>query len=257
MNLLYLDDNLLTEFPREILNMRHLETLNLHKNKLTELPREIACLEKLQILELNENKLDKFPKQITNLKKLWQLDLSYNQLTEIPEEINQIKNIQFLKLDHNMLTTLPQNITNLTQLEELDLSDNQLRTLPLSSALPAWSNIDITNNPLTKDAIHHIRLLAEHRGPGINFSAPSVPAIPDQNLILQTDQSPLTALKTVANLAEKAAQHPSEVAKTIADGKISHSLASLAEKGGMSYVVDAYISLIELIYKDKHLDGQA
>ncbi|SFN55665.1 Leucine-rich repeat (LRR) protein [Izhakiella capsodis] len=280
MNLLYIDDNLLTEFPREILNMRNLETLNLHKNKLTELPRDIAGLEKLQILELNENeiiklpheiarlrnteilelsknKLDKFPEQITNLKKLWQLDLSYNQLTKIPEEINKIENLQFLKLDHNKLTTVHENITNLTQLEELDLSDNQLKELPLSSALSACLNIDITNNPLTEDAIYHIRLLAEHRGLRINFSAPSVPAIPDQSLILQTDQSPLTALKTVVNLAEKAAQHPSEVAKTIADGKISHSLASLAEKGGMSYVVDAYISLIELIYKDKRLDGQA
>ena len=74
--------------------------------------------------------------------------------------------------------------------------------------------------------------------------------------LLTTGKSPIAVLESVYRLVEVAVDHPSKVAKEITEGKISELLAKLTEKGGMSFVVDAWTSLLQLLYKDGHMGEQ-
>jgi internalin A len=98
---------------------------------LNKLPKEILELKKLQRLELSDNQLMVLPKEIFELKNLQGLGLAYNHLHELPKEISELENLQELAIFGNLLQELPKEISGLNNLQMLDLSNNLIRALPI------------------------------------------------------------------------------------------------------------------------------
>lgn len=76
------------------------------------------------------------------------------------------------------------------------------------------------------------------------------------SLDLTADKSPEAVLENVSRLVAAAVNHPDEVAQKVKEGRVGGDLAQLTDKGGMSLVVDAYVSLIALLYRDGYLKEQ-
>ena len=70
--------------PKEIGNLKKLETLMLENNILTSLPPTIANLGNLRIVNLSGNGLKTFPMELCGLKSLDAVNLSRNRITMIP-----------------------------------------------------------------------------------------------------------------------------------------------------------------------------
>lgn len=75
----------ITELPKEIGNLSHLEWLNLSGNNLSELPASMGRLSNLKNLNLSGNKLSDLPQEMEQLKKLRVLKISKNAFGAIPE----------------------------------------------------------------------------------------------------------------------------------------------------------------------------
>ena len=70
--ILYSLSQLKTKLKRResIYELSNLEALSLDNNKLTQIPKEIEALSNLQVLNLSNNKLTSIPKEITENKNL-------------------------------------------------------------------------------------------------------------------------------------------------------------------------------------------
>ncbi|XP_075043919.1 malignant fibrous histiocytoma-amplified sequence 1 homolog isoform X2 [Mixophyes fleayi] len=115
----------------EISRLQELQTLILSKNELTDFPREIQCLVHLEKLELNQNKIQIIPSGIfVNLKSLKHLKLNNNRLSNLPTDLSSCSNLHYLNLSHNLFTDLPESIMKLKNLKELYVENNKLQKLP-------------------------------------------------------------------------------------------------------------------------------
>lgn len=93
----------LTNIPKEILDLKHLRSLNLRGNKITD----------ISILD--------------NLPNLTALDLSENQISEI-SVLEKFTNLRYLELTSNLIhNILP--LQSLTQIELIELTDNKINDI--------------------------------------------------------------------------------------------------------------------------------
>jgi len=120
----------LSLLPKEIGQLKGLETLHLRDNCLVSVPKEIGQLKALQVLHLDNNRLVSVPKEIGQLKGLETLHLDNNRLVSVPKEIGQLKALQVLDLVNNHLVSVPKEIGQLRALQWLDLDENGLVSLP-------------------------------------------------------------------------------------------------------------------------------
>lgn len=128
---LYLDDNNLNgEIPRELGNLKNLNTLSMNANNIKgPIPEEIGELTELQYLYMHTCGLEgTLPNSIGNLVKLKELNLSWNSLSgQITEKIGALVQLTNLNLSQNELSgPIPSSIGKLTQLTNLCLEYNQL-----------------------------------------------------------------------------------------------------------------------------------
>ncbi len=154
-----LSDCGLTRIPKEVLFLRHLESLDLSssdnasfrdRNNIKWIPEQISNLVNLKVLNLRGNLLHKLNHQITNLQQLEEIDLTNNQFVDdLPHHIYSLKNLRILKCNHNKITSISNYIENLENLEELYISDNRLKRLPNAlNTLPLLSRIHVNKNRL-------------------------------------------------------------------------------------------------------------
>ncbi len=148
---LSLSRNTLTEFPKDILELKNLQNLSLSHNKFKEFPKEIFKLKNLQELSLAKNQIDKLPKEISNLQNLQKLNLSGNLFKEFPKDILELKNLNSLNLSDNRMNQLPTEISKLKNLHILVLSGNKLKNFPQEIAmLQNLNHLSLLNNGLIK-----------------------------------------------------------------------------------------------------------
>jgi Leucine-rich repeat (LRR) protein len=89
----------------------------------------------LHQLYLSNNNFQELPYEVSSLEQLEILDLSYNEISTIFPEIEYLKNLEVLFLGHNNISTIPTQLASLTKLKQIDL----------------------TGNPLTKNAIQQLK----------------------------------------------------------------------------------------------------
>lgn len=136
LEVLYANNNLLTAFPRGIIDLKSLKKLNLSNNQIKDIPQNIGDLKSLQILILAKNKITSIPRSITSLTNLTALDLSNNELkieksnSQLPDDINNLKKLRILKCKKSNLISLPASIVAMKTLQELNVSDNKLQKIP-------------------------------------------------------------------------------------------------------------------------------
>lgn len=116
--------------PKEIGNMKNLESLSITNHNFETLPKEIGELNNLKYLWLHTGKLRELPREIGNLTNLQNLTLDTNQLTTLPEEIGKLKNLVTLNLSYNKMYGFPDTMNELTSLKELKLFGSRVRHLP-------------------------------------------------------------------------------------------------------------------------------
>lgn len=116
---------------------------------LTELPKPLAELKHLEVLDLSRNMITQIPEWIGDFKYLRKLYLYNNLIEALPESISKLTNLQSLDLGLNKLTQLPESISSLVNLQRLDLYGNELTSLPLSMGhMDELQFIRFENNPL-------------------------------------------------------------------------------------------------------------
>jgi Leucine rich repeat len=99
---LNLTDKKLTEVPKEVFELKNLESLILNQNSLTQLPVELDTLVNLKEIQAYINNLNSIPK-LNNLYNLNIIDLSSNKFTKVPREIYELYKSQLSKNDVKLL----------------------------------------------------------------------------------------------------------------------------------------------------------
>jgi Leucine-rich repeat (LRR) protein len=172
LEVLFLKNNCITEFPHEIINLENLKCLDVSYNKISKLSTEFMTLTRLIGVDLSYNSIEKIPSRwlpklselrflnldhnllrhipstISLATQLTHLQLSGNKLSSIPPEIEQLKNLKILHLKQNRLKSLPKELGKLKALEELYLDRNKLTSLPedLLSGLTQLKHFSIAHN---------------------------------------------------------------------------------------------------------------
>lgn len=165
LNYLNINNTSLERVPRDIEQLKNLQTLVLHSNKLVEV--ELPDGGKLKTLDLSRNCLERIKSDYEKLEvvtvnlsfnKLVEfassseclavLDLSYNKLNKFPE--CHSRNLAELNLSNNEIETIPSYIKDLTSLKLLNMNSNKLKKidgdLTLCSKL---KEVNFKDNPIT------------------------------------------------------------------------------------------------------------
>ena len=125
------DGNQLSEIPKGLLHLPHLENMYLNDNNIISVPDKLQQLKSLRILELRENLFkNSFPDGILSIPNLESLHLGGCQIQELPEDIGILKSMKNLQLGSNSISELPESLQSLKQLEMLYLRNNQLDKIP-------------------------------------------------------------------------------------------------------------------------------
>lgn len=137
------------DFPLEITEQTHLQSVYLDKNSISSIPSAIKNLSKLTSLQLHYNDIEELPPEIGQLHALEYLEIHHNKLSSLPPEIGRLHNLRTLILGSNSISSLPEEIGDLVNLEGLYLSSNEISELPSSlSKLSNLKELNLINNPL-------------------------------------------------------------------------------------------------------------
>ncbi|KAL4715171.1 hypothetical protein ACJJTC_012218 [Scirpophaga incertulas] len=120
--------NQLSELPREVCQMP-LQVLLVQDNVLTSLPKEIGRMTTLAELDASHNRLTQVPMTIGDCVGLRALDLSNNQLGLLPLQITYLR-LEYLDVSCNCISSLPLELRNMTSLVTFDLDNNPLVSPP-------------------------------------------------------------------------------------------------------------------------------
>ncbi|MFK7772533.1 MAG: COR domain-containing protein [Saprospiraceae bacterium] len=106
LQVLILDKNKLSELYG-IRSLQKLNNLSLNENELTYFPTDLLELKSLEILWMNENAMTSIPQGILELKKLQSLSVTNNSIETLPVEIAQLSELANIHLSGNPLKTPP------------------------------------------------------------------------------------------------------------------------------------------------------
>ena len=149
---LSLRGNRLNSFPKGLVGLSNIRSLDLGKNRLLKLSALCNNFPKLEQLNLSHNKLKKLPLQLGGLKNLKALYVNHNYLTTLELDLKSLKKLEALKLTSNRFREVPAVIMEMKALKELDLSANLIEEIPEALfSLPALTRLKIQGNPISKD----------------------------------------------------------------------------------------------------------
>lgn len=122
LNELNIGINLFSSFPRPVLSLSSLSTLDLRGNRLTSLPNEISRLTALRDLIFAENKITEIPPGVYQLPILENLFANNNKITSIDAmKIVKMKHLSTLNLQNNDITQVPLELGLAEQIKYLQI----------------------------------------------------------------------------------------------------------------------------------------
>ncbi|GJV29740.1 receptor-like protein 12 [Tanacetum coccineum] len=138
-------------------NFKNLTILNLVRNLIGTFPKNLLRLQKLQSLDLsvNTNLTSSLPEFPVN-RALQSLEISRtNFYGEMPESIGNLKNFLRIELySSNFSGTIPKSMEKLTCLSYIDLSSNRLTgQIPSFQFCKSLAHIDLSRNSLSDEKI--------------------------------------------------------------------------------------------------------
>ena len=127
---LLIESNQIQRLPNEIVSLSCLRHLELTDSQVTELPADFSHLDSLRVVIFHGNQLQKLPDSFGEMTRLEIAEIDTNQLEEFPDNLSGLTNLRVLNLSNNQLSALPKSIGELTAMEELYVEANQLREVP-------------------------------------------------------------------------------------------------------------------------------
>jgi Leucine-rich repeat (LRR) protein len=171
INILLLNNNLLTQFPSLLGCFNNLKTLDISNNQIKILSVDICKLFNLRVLIASNNLLEDFslPKELPDkLPLLETINLGGNLFAQFPYQLLEMRSLREIYLGSNKITCLPKNFEKLQKLEILYLGGNQLKTVPEELCqLRSLSSLNLSNNlihslPNNITRLKRIKTLALH-----------------------------------------------------------------------------------------------
>lgn len=89
----------------------NLKRLDLNQNKILVLPREVCDLKYLETLIADHNLLQSLPDDICKLQRLTTLVLNDNHLETVPEGVGYLSNLEHLELQNNRIVQVPSSLS--------------------------------------------------------------------------------------------------------------------------------------------------
>ena len=89
----------------------NLKRLDLNQNKILSLPREVCDLKFLETLIADHNLLQSLPDDICKLQRLTTLVLNDNHLESIPEDVGYLSQLEHLELQNNKIVQVPSSLS--------------------------------------------------------------------------------------------------------------------------------------------------
>lgn len=111
----------LKAFPKEILQFKNLQYLDISKNSISDLPDSISLLSNLQYFACSKTGLKHLPKEIGKLTNLVYLNFNQNDLEALPPQIGNLEKLEIFDLWSNNLDQYPSSLTGLKSLKVMDL----------------------------------------------------------------------------------------------------------------------------------------
>ncbi len=111
----------LKSFPKEILQFKNLQYLDISKNSIAELPDSINVLTNLQYFACSKTGLERLPKEIGKLTNLVYLNFNQNDLELLPPQIGNLEKLEILDLWSNNFSEYPSTLASLKALKVIDL----------------------------------------------------------------------------------------------------------------------------------------
>ena len=92
LKFLDISNNGMTYLSNEIIQLRHLHTLQARNNHFTneDLPKDLGVMHSLRIVNFGGNNLREFPMQLTEISGLTNIGLGGNRIQELPNEISRL-----------------------------------------------------------------------------------------------------------------------------------------------------------------------
>ncbi|KFV66969.1 Leucine-rich repeat-containing protein 10B, partial [Dryobates pubescens] len=103
---LWLEGNFFAHFPRALLRLPELRSLQLGDNRLARLPASLPGLGSLRGLWLYGNRFTEFPPALLLMGQLRVLDLDRNRIAAFPD-LSALTNLCLLSYDHNPVQQPP------------------------------------------------------------------------------------------------------------------------------------------------------
>ena len=107
----------------------------INNQNLTEIPKGLLELKNLESINIHSNSFNKFPKDIFKFPELKDLTIGFNGIDSIPQRIIEMQNIETLAINGNNLKDLPKEIFELPKLKYIHMRENKFESENLKSII--------------------------------------------------------------------------------------------------------------------------
>lgn len=121
-----------------------METLNLSQNLITQIPRSINQLKNLKQINLSSNNLNVLPKELCEITQLDFLDLSLNMIEKIDDYIKDLNCIE-VNLNENRIKSISDSIAKCPRLKVIRVEQNLLEIKSIPVSLLQNSQVSLIN----------------------------------------------------------------------------------------------------------------
>lgn len=131
--------------------MTNLRRVNLSFNRITHFPRSVIGLIEITSINVEKNRVSTLPDTFTTMNRLVDVDFSMNEFSRFPIELRSMQSLQVLSLKGNIISLLPRNINEMSFLSKLDLGSNKLVALPVEfvEVFESVPTVSLEHNPWT------------------------------------------------------------------------------------------------------------